>query len=316
MAGERREPHLGRAVNPYAQPSGAFGRPERSSAVRVDRDAAELDSPDPESLASGRPDRKGSRLGGSALEIDELSPLDSGSAGSRSVLASSPDPMPLDSPSRDFAGPLTADLGWPAPGPGSGSGSEQLGSSALWLPVVELPPETDGWMPSLAPDGEDLASVPDSAARTDIDSRTDSEFRTYSDSGTDSEFRTDSDSLIDPDNGISEPEASEDVVSSGCGPDRADTTGGDGNRDLPDDGYAASVEVNEGEVNGREVNGEEADVEEPAVAVAQDDPAPTSDPEPHHPVPVASPDPRPRAWEEQDEFEGWPAFDEQVRVQS
>jgi len=48
------------------------------------------------------------------------------------------------------AEPASRDLG----ALGTGPGPESIDSSALWLPVADLPGETDGWLPSLAPDIE------------------------------------------------------------------------------------------------------------------------------------------------------------------
>jgi hypothetical protein len=86
------------------------------------------------------PDLGSAELGGSDLGISDLH-LGSVSLDPRSLEPTSLEPT---SPKLD---PLSPDLGSPD--------SESFDSSALWLPVADLPvAETDGWLPSLAPDDE------------------------------------------------------------------------------------------------------------------------------------------------------------------
>jgi hypothetical protein len=139
--GDRRDPAFDRPANPFAGPPAPFGG---SNLGGPDLGSADLGSPDAPSSELGVSDLGVSDLGVSDLGVSDRDPLGSGSLDSGSLVPDSLDSVSLE----------------------PGSASTSFDSSALWLPVADLPAETDGWMPSLAPDEE----VPGSGQEIDIGS--------------------------------------------------------------------------------------------------------------------------------------------------
>jgi hypothetical protein len=209
--------------------------------------------------------------------------------------------------------------------------STSFDSSALWLPVADLPAETDGWLPSLAPD-EQTSPVTESgqepASGTDA-LLGDLPHGTYGD---------DFPPLLDPDGAEStnvipvhiEPETSEPEDLAQDSESRAELEPGGPSLGLDGDGSDRDDEQPDGP----------AEDHTPSVASTPVDDVPLD--EPLVDVPVAGGSPAAEASETDDrgpdrvaaerpasaaptgrassssdehgELEGWPGFDEQVRV--
>jgi hypothetical protein len=202
----------------------------------------------------------------------------------------------------------------------SREGSELLGSSPLWLPVADLPAETDGWLPSLAPDSTNVLPVHadfETSEDADVARATGDADAHEPERGTGGIDRRDSD-RHDSDRADS---------------DRADSDRADSDRadDSPADAFPADERSEDELAAGYEPADHEPADHEPAdhepgdhehrdaeAADLQPGDGEAADPGPGRadpgPAASAAPTGRTSARDDRGDLEGWPDFDEQVRV--